>query len=466
MNSTLKVVGPIILVILVVFGATLISQYTPPEKKAGGEGAQIVGQPLEFRATEMAYNPNAEDVAARAFDAFHEPGGGPVYVSFWFKNPHTVPVRLRVTGRSCSSCTAASAAIVPNDAIDALTRQAAVGLFPPSALPVPDLLTPLAAVALDRKLDWQPLDFDNTEQGVQVPAAVDADTPTLGIFRTHVTVNSEGPKSLRADIGMAVGEQPSTNLAFKVTVVGVAPFYIHPKEVKLGDLPEGSPPRAIDVHYWSTTRGPAELPPPHVAAATQDRFLQAGAPVPLSPDEAARLAVRLAGEGVATRVAAAYRVPVTVHRHLPTSAASGGPTEPDVGAFERRVGFAGPNGSSATLAVTGTVTGAVALDGVGQVALGSFNARAGTKKAVAVVSDRGDLALDVLPGEHHPGFLRAELGEPKAEAGRRYWPLTVVVPAGAGSGPLPADAHVALRATGPNRNQKVRFPVTGQGVTR
>lgn len=462
MNSALKVVGPIVLVLVVVFGATLISQYTPPDKPKKESGTQIVGQPLEFRATEMGYNPTAEDVAARAFDAFHEPGGDPVYVSFWFTNPHPVPVKLTVTGRSCSSCTAASAAIVPQDRIQAIAQRVASGLVPSAG----NLLAAVGAVELDRGLTWQPLDFEHTDRAVEVPAAADPETPTVGIFRMHITVSVEGPKKLHAMIGMAAGDQPPVQLPFTVSLLGVPPVLIHPRDIKLGEMSEGTPPRTVDVYFWSTTRDAAALPPPAVAVAVPTPFLELGTPSRLSSEEAQRLAVRLAGEGVVTRVQAAYRVPVTVYRQVP-STPSGGPSEPDIGPFERRVGFAGPNGSTATLTITGSVAGVVALDGgIGQVSLGSFSARAGTRKTVSIVSNRPDLNLEVLAAEHQPAFLKAELGTPVTEAGRRHWSLTVTVPEGAGSGPLPAGATIALRATGPHRNQKVHIPVTGQGVTR
>ena len=108
MNSTLKyTVLPLALVVVVVFGVTLISMGVGDQKAADPIGANF-NPPLYFTLTEMVYDPTSDLVAKRTFPGYYEPTGGKqIPVSFWFQNPHPVPVRVAILGRSCTSCSSA-----------------------------------------------------------------------------------------------------------------------------------------------------------------------------------------------------------------------------------------------------------------------------------------------------------------------------------------------------------------------
>ena len=66
-------------------------------------------------------------MAKRTFPMFYEPSGGKqIPVSFWFQNPHPVPVRVAILGRSCTSCSSARLAVVTPEALRAVAVRGAV----------------------------------------------------------------------------------------------------------------------------------------------------------------------------------------------------------------------------------------------------------------------------------------------------------------------------------------------------
>ena len=120
MNSTLKyTVLPLALVVLVVFGVTIISLGVGEQGKVRRtETGTMYSPPLFFGLTNMSYNPTSDRPAERTFPAYYEPTGGQqIPVSFWFQNPHPVPVRVAILGRSCTSCSSARLAVVPPESL-------------------------------------------------------------------------------------------------------------------------------------------------------------------------------------------------------------------------------------------------------------------------------------------------------------------------------------------------------------
>ncbi|MGL6074977.1 MAG: hypothetical protein ACRC8S_12525 [Fimbriiglobus sp.] len=452
------------MLLLVVFGVTIISQYTgaPVENDQKNSNAvMITGPALSFATTEMKFDPAAQegDWHKRYFQALYEVNDQLQRVNFWFKNPHPLPVTVTVRGRSCTSCTSASIVVIPADQLSKfLAPSAAHSTFTPFGLP--DLATPLHYLALQNQFQWQTLDFDRPEASVTIPAATDPNNPTWGVFQMIVKLSGMGDKNLKAAIGMNIGNLPTETLAFTTIVAGVAEFEIHPRKIEIGEFSESSTSRNYDILVWSATREFAELPAPSTNINIKDAFVELGTPVPLTDAERQALFLDRLSANTLTRVKAAYRFPVTVHRKAKENAVS-----LDIGPFERQVGFASSNHSTA-LTITANVTGVVALVDGSVIDLGEFNTKAGIEKSVNIVSDRGDLELNVANDELFPKYLKATLSAPRIENTRKYWTLKVSIAPEACLEDLSAKSFVVLKGLAGKDNVKVRFPVKGRGSPR
>ena len=162
MRSNLMAALGVGMFLAVVFVVTLVSQFSggpAPEDVRTADGAAESGVPLEFVKTEMSYEPGSDDLDKKYFQGFFEVTDRPVLVNFWFKNIHRQPVTLAVRGRSCTACTSANVAVIDPAAMKRFQSQTAFARLGVGAAPVPDLLTPLAHLALLDSLKWQPLEF-------------------------------------------------------------------------------------------------------------------------------------------------------------------------------------------------------------------------------------------------------------------------------------------------------------------
>jgi len=454
------------MMLAVVFGVTFIGQYTGgPEKDIvkPDDPAAIVGLPLLFAKNEMAYDPTSEDLDKKYFNGTFEVTDQLHKVNFWFKNPHPQPVSFTVRGRSCSACTSANVAVADPAAMKRFEAQTATARLGVGAAPVPDLLTPMAHLALLNSLTWQPLNFETPELGVTIPAAPDADTPTWGVFQVVVKVTGVGPKRLAAEVGMAVGKSPTVKQVFGVTIFGAAAFDVAPRKLELGDFPEGSEPRVTELLYWSATRTQEELPTPSVSVNLPDGFVRVGGALPLTAAELESLtATKALG---ATRVKGGFRIPLTVLRKLPLTGTAAA-AQLDVGPFERQVGITSLGSSAVSVAVTANVTGVLSLRGGGVIDLEHFNGRSGINKSVVVVSDRADLVLELVPDECYPKFVKVALGSVAEVAGRREWAIKLTVPPDACQSDLPPGSAVVLRAKSGGETVKVKLVMKGVGFVR
>ena len=369
MNSSLKYAIPLGLIVIVVFGVTVINLnvVTPVNPvPVPGEDGEVVGDLLSFPLQKMGFDPapQTDDLwPQKYFQGFYEVKDEQIPIPFWFRNKNKVPVSLTVTGRSCTSCTRARVAIVPAAVFKSFANYAAAGALVQSPLGIPDLMTALPAVMLLQSLSWQELEFDHPEKAVEIPAAADDGTPTWGVFQMMVRVSGVGVKPLHAFVGMRAGGGPPTTLRFDTAVIGVAPFTVQPKAIPLGELPEGAGPKSGFVVCWSATRGFDDFPPPLAISGGKDPFLHVGTPVKMTDTDLTRFDAEMARDGQRVRATSGYIIPFTVLRRLPDSPPppSGAPKEPDIGPFERFIDVSGVGGLSQRVSITATVTGLVNL---------------------------------------------------------------------------------------------------------
>jgi len=459
--------------LLLIFGATLISQYAGDDDVAATtvnptDGPVIVGSPLLFSTMEAVYKPDDESLTKRYFQAFYEVRNQDIRIPFWFKNPYTVPVTVTVRGRSCTTCTQAYLGTIPPQEMQKYLQMNALAGFPASPMlgfsPIGMLQQ---AVLTNDKMERKLLDFDKPNEGIVVPAALDEKTPIYGVFEMVIKVSGLGPKNVSAVMAMQVGNKPPVPLEFRVSLAGMPPFDIEPKRIDLGEMGEGAAPRNFDLYCFSATRGLEEFPPPTLSLNLKDAFVVVGTPVPLTPAEQSRLFYERLAANVIVRVISGYRVPITVYRRNPNPTSPGSPSQPDIGPFERQIGVGGIGTTVHTLTLSGTVTGIVALREGTVIDLGEFTSRSGTEKIVQLVSDRADLVLSLNKDDSMPKYLQsATLGEPWTENGRRYWALKVIVPKDAESTDLPSGSSIVLRGQIGAETIKVRIPVKGRAFAR
>lgn len=476
MNSTLKVAVPLVLFVAVIFGLTIIATQTPSTPPpTGGEGGgdedAPTGPALNFASTKMAYRPDSDDLSARFFPGMFEVSDVPVPISFWFQNPHKVPVKVSALNRSCTACSSARVAVFPDGAMKDFQLKAAASL-PLGAAGPPGLLVPLALTHLLHQAEWKSLDFEHPDLAQEVAARTADGSPTWGILQIGIQVRSLGAQPKSVLVGLTPGKGMQQRLEFDVMLAGVTPFNIYPYEAKLGDLGAGSPPRKFVVFYWSGTRQPADLPPPVLSGFDpNDPFFEVGQPVPLTRDECAALGDQLLAIGKTLRVTAAYQFPVTVYRRR--EGRPGGPAEPDIGPFDRTLAVTGPGtGHTATLPISGNMVGLVGLVGPTdkqreKIDLGTFTGSAGTEKTVTLASEGSgpvDFTLEVARDKTTQP-LTATVAPAPSQGSRRFWTLTVTVPPGF-RGDLPADSLLVLRAKAKGGDRLIRIPVTGRGSQR
>ena len=471
MRSTLKIAVPIVLVFGVVFAVTVIKKLdtSSPLNGDGGDGTPV-DVPLQSAYTSIRYDPESAYVWDRHFDGFHEVSDEAHPVSFWFKNRNTSPMHVRILGRSCGSCTSAHIAHVPPDALDKLVAKTAAGLFPVSAFPVPDLLTAIAVGEMNSELKWHkydfPLSLSQPTAPYTVPAAADDDHPTWAVVKLAITVNGIGPVTRYAQLGMQTENMPvEAEQSLAVSFQGINPFEVAPDTKDVGSLPEGTSPQTFDIIYFSATRSQSGLPPPGILVDSNAPFIDVRDPVPMTEAERTAFAQTMAKDerGGVVPVRGAYRIPVTVSRALPDG------REPDIGPFEAGINISGPGASgSRRVTVKGVMTGVIALASGDDLKIGKngqWDVKYGTTTRTRLASDRPGLEVEVVPEETTPGFLDVSLGPVEVKSDRRYWPMTIVVPANTGFGPLPRDAAIVLRTKGPNPIT-VRIPVEGRGFRR
>jgi hypothetical protein len=471
MNSTLKLYAGLGLFAVVIFGATIVSQFSGAARKTNPDDGPDLpadfGPPLQFQTTQMMYEPGSEVLSRRTFTGFYEPGEQLHAANFWFTNRHPKPVNVAVLARSCSACTSARIGVLPASEVNKLFGAGAAWSF--AAGVVPDLATAATAAGMLAGLKWEVLDFDKPNELHEVPPAAADGTPTVGAFQMLFKVTAQGPKTLDVRLGMALKDQPGLGMPFSVSFMGMPPFEVRPTPVALGNLPEGMSPKSFEMICWSSTRQTSgdglPFPPPTVVVGPNDKFLQAGPPAPLNDNELQALVQQLTVEGRSPRVLGAYRVPMTVYRRLPADQITPGKSpEPDIGPFDRQVRFFVPGSPDPVLVpVSGTVTGLVTIVGGGAVDLGSFRSQSGVKKTAELATDRDGLGLEVLAAEVNPKFLTATLSDRGGSGGRKLWGLSVEVPPGACIADLPNDSAVVLKATVDGETRRVKIPVKGRG---
>lgn len=459
-----KTILPIGLVVAVVFVGTLISQYTPNKSEENVTGP-TVKVPLFFETEQIVYDPNSKSRPSRFAETFYQKSNEPVTQTFWFYNTNMVPIRLKVGGRSCISCTTTRVSTVAQPDWQEFVRTSALGLIS-GGFGQTDLMSAVAFAQLDSHLQWKELNFDQPDTYAEIPAAANDKSPTMGLFQMVVTPNHDGFKGIEVTLDAGTDGEYTQTRNLRYGVIVVPPCIVTPDTIDIGIRPDNAEPFFTEVYYWSPTESIAQLPPPPISVEENDPFIVVGPLEPLDQEGRRQLVQELDRQKTITRVKSAYRVPITIYRSRPKDASTNVPYEPDIGKFSRRISFAGPNQTTVMTTITGRNVGLIDLVRTDAVEFGTFASQYGSEAKVQIVSDRKDLELIPLPKENSPAALISELSPPRTESGRRYWNLTVKIRPNEYVGQLPGSSRVVLQAKTQDGTQRIYIEVKGQGTAR
>ena len=497
LKSTLKIAVPILLLMGVIFGVTLFSQYAPKpdddtKDKPGAVGAGGGQPPLVFfssvrmwdppsldprweeglpllapsRDPAKAENPFAYSMQDRTFQGFYEPGPQVRHAQFWFENRNPHPVTLQLKGVNCGSCSGGRAAAIPPAVVrDHLHRTALaalpVGPFNPFGIG-------LAATGGDlARLDWTAHKFRDTPDATYhvpaAPAPADKWAPQWGILELTFVVGESPKVPLTASFASKVdGTEQAGIHDFAIFYTPSQACEVSPPAIDLGRLDRLSGDREVEFLVYSATRGPdsefGDLTEPACAVQPAGPFVEVAKPKRLSDAELVDVARDVARQGKFTKVQAAYRVRVAVRPKV-------GGARIDIGRMERTV-FLTVGTSTHKVALTAMVRGAVALaNDKTEIDLPTFKGRLGlVAPPVALVTEAAGMELAVVESECRPRFFEYKLVKKEDRGGQGYYDLHVTVPPNRQFGALDADAIVVIEVKGPNP-QRIRIPVKGKGET-
>jgi len=472
MNTNLKILLALALVVFGVFGITVISNYTQTEEQvkppvvapADGGPAEEMGEAVRYSTTQIFYNPDSENKTLREFPGYFEVNDQEHAATYWIQNVNPVPVDVTAISRSCSACTNVRLAVFP--ARPALPGAAELSL---ALLGGAGSLTREPA-ELEHRLktypvaDWKLLDFDQPGKTQSIPAGSEA-APTWVAVQLNFKVRQLGQKELGATLGFRTeGQKTPMTAVFRMMFVGVPKFEVRPGSIDFQEMGENTPSKIEEIIYVSATIPQKDFSPP-TCLTDRDPFLEFSKPIPLTDVELAMLVAKLSRPNSAARVSAGYRFSVTLHRKNPDPK-KGGQAELDIGPLDKGFTvFASAGGSDSEnqrINVKANVTGLVALANGGSLDLGTFRSREGTGKGFSLRSDRLDLELEVVSDKTEPKVLQVSLDTPKNDDGRRFWILNVKIAPGATTGELSGDSAVVLRDK--KTGQMIRLMIKGRAL--
>jgi hypothetical protein len=453
MQSIVRVLLPIIVVVGLVGGVTFMTQYAPPAPpKARPKPTRDPEAPRVFQGPSLVVPERVAVWDSRDIGYQQEfEVGSKGRFDFWAANGYGVPTRVFLKTKSCT-CADVEVGTVDADAVVAGVRDLAVlksartlvnGMgLDPSGLPL--------ALALTR-VNWQPLVISGVTR--DVPPADPRLGLSLAAFRMNWEAKNFGPQRLTAELTATGGDNKTSETRLEVPLNVVPAVQFRPIQVDLGALNAGAV-RTVEYVLWSATHDDFPMVLPKLP---DDPGFVFSTPLRLTADECARLGDQLIErypDQAPTRCKSGYRVTLTVHERL-------GDRQLDLGPFTKRLNFNPGTTFEAVATVTGSVIGDVRLDGGDQIKLGDFPADLPKTKDVLVTT------IDPLAELRVKGQFPEELQVTvKKKAGSlAAWELRVVVPANRLSGPLPAGSFVLLETVGPNP-RRVRIPVSGNAYIR
>jgi hypothetical protein len=441
----LQIVLLVVVISAVVFGVTLLRQFTDPKDQGPGLGTTVTASEAQVRFPQKVayYGGGLEEVGGGEAET-KAPGS----YAFWFENLQEADVPLALRGKSCTCAKvevclvspAGKAKLAPVAATQVLAAGQGWGVFGPWGAAQEVLGKPPA----DPTADWFELQDESraTARGEALPKPFTVPKQALGWVRLAWNTDKVGPQRFWAELRTETGSP----IRLEVPVIFVDPISVEQAAVMVGELrPEGQ--KETELLVWSHTRYHFDLSPEVLPA---DPCVTCGTPVPLTYEERMDLSRKRH-----FRVRSGYRLTVRAQERTPDG------HHLEMGPFRRQLVLKNDIRSEPeNVTVVGLVRGDIQV-GVGAardvIAFGAFPADAGPKTEITLATDRTDLELAL--GEH-PDFLSVELDKGKQDANGRTWVLKVAVQKNRVSGEFPTGSAIYLNTlTQPPR--RLRIPVTG-----
>jgi hypothetical protein len=235
----------------------------------------------------------------------------------------------------------------------------------------------------------------------------------------------------------------------------------------LGQLDPKQLPRDIPMLVWSGTRSHLDLVASHAlvrGSESKDPFL-IGKPVPATASDIDKIEMF-----EHCKVRCAYRIPVTIRDRADDSA-----TLLDLGSFRRQILISLANEEWEPVRVTlqGSILSDLTLDGPGNVTLGEFYSKDGSKSETITFSTTlENLKLEV-DRQRTPKFLSVSVPDKPVKFGNRFgWNVKIWVEKNQAHGSFPRDddpdyrdSAVYLKSVGAN-TRNIRIAVAGNAKER
>jgi hypothetical protein len=476
MNSTLKILVPLGVLLAVIFAITFFSQNVPTDEPETKAKAEAGGEPpLRFFTSTRKWDPwdpfeetvdpdrPRPDIQNRNFPGYFEPSDTLHPAAFWFENTNDRPVKMRLVEVGCASCTEGRLAPIPPDATRALLQMTAVSLLPQG--PVTALPLGLAGPAanLVPALPWTGHSFQDITRAVfDVPAAANKDgwSPQWGILELRFKATGKVPVTAKFATQVEGTDQAGEN-KFEIYYAAANPFEVNTTSLEVGELTSASAVQELEFIIGSTTRTWDQLADLSIRVDTPGGFhdttgfVTVGKPTPLQGADLKRAVDQLQRQaGHPLRLQSVIRVPVTVRPRV-------GEARLDIGKLEREIWVSIPNAPPKQVSLKGTVRGPVYLTDGKEIDLGIFEDRSGATVKRELTTERAGMELAVVPDECLPKTMKVNLEKLPDRNGRGYYQITVTMPPNEQYGEITGGV-VTLEVKGPGP-QKVRIPVRGRG---
>jgi len=467
MKTFTQIVLPIVIVIGIVFGITVVMNYSGPGADRRGDDVKLVAghDVLKFSTLVARADPNIPQM--KNWPAFYEIDQHG-HFDFWFRNFNEKPVHVKFMGANCA-CGGADIFIVPEVAWSEYMTGSAIAAWP--GLPASPLLAVANMLQFEAKLEKKLLAEGSKKEDVIVPAAPSSDRPQLAMLRFNWKGKEpESPKTLTADVTAQLEGQTASALHFESHFSVVPPFEIFSpalrgRMVPFGEIaPFSSSQR--DVYFWSRTQPVLPITLAAESNGNDRDSVTWDTPVALSRPEIAQLAEMLPESPGADAILSASRVRVTVWERREMEKDGRKFTHhTDVGPLEFAVRATlqdgRPNLYSNVVYGNGLIRGDIRILGsptgdvidFGQ----SFPNNSPRSVQVDLVAERGDLDLELVAAECTPSYLQVDLKPIEGMSGQKRWRLRVAIPADKLFGQISGSFIILKTKEDPPR--RVRIPV-------
>ncbi|MCE9533250.1 MAG: hypothetical protein K8T89_19300 [Planctomycetes bacterium] len=456
-----QVVLPIAILAGLVFGITVVMNYSGPTGSKSGDVKLAVNHDI------IKFNMTVASNEVPNWRSQYEVGEKG-HFDFWFRNPNEQEVRVGYKSSNCA-CTGADLWIIPPDVWSEYLTSSAIAGMP--GMPASALIAVANLERLKSRIEWQSLYDKGKKPDARLPAASSKDNPNFGILRLTWERNDPGPFTVQGDFVAQVAGRAASEIHLEANISVVSPFDLYSsvsggRQIQLGEMGPFSNVRR-ELTIWSSTRSSLDL---ELSAIDHEHFKECVTwtkPVELTAAERAAFVDQMPKGKFPQGILSAYRLQLNVQERAEREVNGSKSVKLlDVGPFEFFLKLKSHDGAILMAPVIGVVRGDIRILGsqtgetidFGQ----SFPSSSPRSVQVELVSERDDLELETKP-ESSPEFLHATLTLQKATGAAKQWILRVTIPADTLSGTL-QNGHVVLK-TKDATPRRIRTPVKATTFT-